>query len=144
MSNNLSEVLSVPIGAGSLAYAGGRFLFPTTYGDVGGFNISTNVAIGTSVGLASFANQSTKHITFPMLGVDEYDSEMITMLAGPALTGVGSIGGAVALQSISAGNLQLPPINDAVKLFALGAASEVGANYASDALVKPLISKYLD
>lgn len=140
-SETISELISQPLAAGLIGYGGGRFLFDTRYANIGGVNVSSNVALGLGIGGASLMNEITKEFTLPLI-IDKNASESVMLLASPSLTGIASIGTITLINSMNAGSLILPSASDALKLFALGAVSELGGHYTSD-IVKPLV-RYLD
>jgi len=125
-----------PVTIGVVAGVGAKFLLGEDGSAIPflGMEVSPMVAVGGAVGLASVGGELLSGYVLPMLPQSEGAEKMESMLLQPALTGAA----ALVVGKVCCGGFT--DTSGMVKLFALGAASDVAGGYAwsmIDAFLEP-------
>ena len=124
--------LYVPLTAGGLAAV-------ATYTIVGGsgnqiYGVHPSVAFGVSVAVASNVSDMTKDYVIDKLNESEEASALQMAIIGPSLTGLAAVG-------VSTLAIRTPTMKGAMVLFAIGAGSEIAAQYVSNQIIAPEVER---
>lgn len=126
--DNFSRILSRPVAASLIAGVSTYFLSGGEVVEVYGYQIPSAVVIAAAVGLASAANGTVKEAIIPALGVDPI-GQTAQMIVSPAVTGVVTIGAIMLMNGF-----KFPDKAAIIQFGLLGAASEIGGDYVSNAV----------
>ena len=127
MKQNLVDTISKPLSAGLIAGVAGLLLGAT---DLGPMNIPSYVLLGGTVAASTAIAEIGKNYIIPKSNT----SSVIQMIAEPALTGVST----VVVNSL----LGASDSSAMIKVFLVGAISNVGSDYVARNVVTPLVSKF--
>lgn len=130
----LKDTLAVPVLAGATAYFGTKMLGDTGTADLPLIGFSdASIAMGATVAGTSLLSQFSKNYIAPY--VSSYGPNVV-MAIEPVVTG----GAAVALFKWGPFNNSVLDNNGWMKIFGVGAVSQVAGQYAKDAILGSNIS----
>lgn len=131
--NNLDNLIK-PTASAVIGGLGAEFLYPGLDKVVYGMQVPTYLLDGLVIGGASLVNATWKNQILSRLGLENSYLGSGSMLAGPVITGTTTIGVTLALNGFDLSDKMV-----LFTLFLLGAISEVGGHYVSQAVLKPIV-----
>lgn len=122
----IARLVSKPVVSGAIGALAAKLLLAPGYVEFMNYRIDVPIAYGIVIGSASAVNSATKEVVLPLIGINDPLSYAAQMIAAPALTGAMTVG-----LSIGVNGFALPEKRDALNAFLIGAASEIGSDYAT-------------
>jgi hypothetical protein len=124
IGDKISETVAIPAIAGVIGWAGSKFaLNQTGTYNLYGQNIDVNLLNGGVVAVGTFAGEFTKDFVIDYIPLPDNLKTFGQMAVPPVMAGTG----VAAVEYALSGQLQ-------PRMFVLGAASQIGATYAWDAI----------